>query len=124
MTTLLDAMNDTVEARLEVLGLQLPEIVRPRGNFAPYVISGSMLYISGKGAPLREGADPVPKVGAEVTLMQAQRHAQEVALAGRCAHSPPRGHTVRWLIRCRWPGCAARRVSALFSRAIATDSRP
>ena len=73
-------MTSSVEAKLDSLGLQLPEVVQPRGNFAPYVISGSMLYISGKGAPLRQGAGPVPKVGAGVSTAEAQLYAREVAL--------------------------------------------
>ncbi len=73
-------MTPTVEERLLALGLRLPTIVPPRGNFRPYVVSGSLLYLSGKGAPLRSDGAPVPKVGAEVTVEQARVHAQEVGL--------------------------------------------
>lgn len=72
--------SSSVEERLHALGLELPTITKPRGSFRPYVISGSMLYLSGKGAPLREDGSPVPKVGAEVTTEQARAHAQEVGL--------------------------------------------
>lgn len=73
-------MTPTVEERLHALGLRLPSTVPPRGNFRPYVMSGSLLYLSGKGAPLRGDGAPVPKVGAEVTVEQARGHAQEVGL--------------------------------------------
>jgi enamine deaminase RidA (YjgF/YER057c/UK114 family) len=73
-------MTPNVEERLLALGLRLPIIVPPRGNFRPYVIAGSLLYLSGKGAPLRSDGAPVPKVGAEVTVEQARAHAQEVGL--------------------------------------------
>lgn len=73
-------MTPNVEERLLALGLRLPTIVPPRGNFRPYVVSGSLLYLSGKGAPLRSDGAPVPKVGAEVTVEQARAHAQEVGL--------------------------------------------
>jgi enamine deaminase RidA (YjgF/YER057c/UK114 family) len=73
-------MNTIVEERLRSLGLTLPAVTTPRGNFQPYVISGSMLYLSGKGAPLREDGPPVPKVGREVSVEQGRAHAQEVAL--------------------------------------------
>jgi enamine deaminase RidA (YjgF/YER057c/UK114 family) len=73
-------MTFTAEQRLEALGLTLPPITPPRGNFRPYVISGSVLYLSGKGAPLREDGASMPKVGAEVSVAQAQAHAREVAL--------------------------------------------
>lgn len=73
-------MAPTVEERLLALGLRLPSIVPPRGNFRPYVLSGSLLYLSGKGTPLRGDGAPVPKVGEEVTVEQARAHAQEVGL--------------------------------------------
>ncbi|CAN7459020.1 RidA family protein [Rhizobacter sp. LjRoot28] len=70
----------TVDERLASLGLQLPELPKPRGNFRPYVMAGSMLYLSGKGWPLREPATKVPKVGAEVSVEEAQQHARQVGL--------------------------------------------
>lgn len=70
----------TVDERLASLGLQLPELPKPRGSFRPYVIAGSMLYLSGKGWPLREAATKVPKVGAEVSVEEAQQHARQVGL--------------------------------------------
>lgn len=73
-------MTSTTELRLQTLGLTLPAVTLPRGNFKPFVISGSMLYLSGKGAPLREDGAPVPKVGKEVSVEQAQAHARDVAL--------------------------------------------
>lgn len=72
-------MNTSPEQRLRDLGLELPAVTAPRGNFRSYVVSGSMLYLSGKGAPLREDG-PVPKVGREVTVEQARIHARDVGL--------------------------------------------
>jgi hypothetical protein len=69
-------MTSNVEERLLALGLSLPTIVPPRGSFLPYVMSGSLLYLSGKGAPLRSDGEPVPKVGAEVSVAQARAHAR------------------------------------------------
>ena len=68
------------EDKLRALGLALPALAKPRGSFRPYIKTGSMLYLSGKGSPLRETGGPVPKVGAEVSAEQAQAHAQEVGL--------------------------------------------
>ncbi len=73
-------MTDTPEQRLQALGLVLPPITPPRGSFRPYMIVGNMLYLSGKGAPLREEGLPVPKVGAAVSIAEAKAHAQEVGL--------------------------------------------
>jgi len=69
-----------VDQRLKSLGLALPELTPPRGKFKPYTIAGSMLYLSGKGLPVRSGGGPVPKVGAEVTVREAQGHARDVGL--------------------------------------------
>jgi enamine deaminase RidA (YjgF/YER057c/UK114 family) len=69
-----------VEERLKSFGFVLPPVVKTSGLFLPYVVSGSMIYLSGKGAPVRQPTDVVPKVGAEVSVEQAQQYAQEVAL--------------------------------------------
>lgn len=73
-------MKSTVEERIRSLGLELPVVTTPRGNFCSYVISNNMLYLSGKGAPLREEGVAVPKVGKEVTVEQARAYAQKVGL--------------------------------------------
>lgn len=71
---------DSAEARLAALGLTLPAVVAPGGSFKPYTMAGSMLYLSGKGAPARDDVMTVPKVGREISVAQAQAHAQEVGL--------------------------------------------
>jgi enamine deaminase RidA (YjgF/YER057c/UK114 family) len=70
----------SVEDRLAALGLTLPAVIPTRGSFEPFVLIDSMLYLSGKGSPLREGEGPVPKVGAEVSVAEAQAHARDVGL--------------------------------------------
>jgi enamine deaminase RidA (YjgF/YER057c/UK114 family) len=69
-----------VEERLKSFGFVLPPVVKTSGLFVPYVVSGSMIYLSGKGAPVRPQMEIVPKVGAEVSVEKAQQYAQEVAL--------------------------------------------
>lgn len=73
-------MELNVDEHLRSLGLELPVVTTPRGNFRSYVMSQNMLYLSGKGAPLREPGGAVPKVGQEVTVEQARNFAQEVGL--------------------------------------------
>jgi enamine deaminase RidA (YjgF/YER057c/UK114 family) len=70
----------TPEDRLQELGLVLPEVTPPRGSFDACVLHGTALHLSGKGAPLRDGAGPVPKVGREVSVAEAAAHAREIAL--------------------------------------------
>jgi enamine deaminase RidA (YjgF/YER057c/UK114 family) len=68
------------EQRLAALGLALPTVTAPRGNFDAWVLDGHTLYLSGKGSPLREDMDSVPKVGREISAAQAREHAREVGL--------------------------------------------
>lgn len=68
------------EQRLADLGLALPAVTAPRGNFDAWVLDGHTLYLSGKGSPLREDMDSVPKVGREISTAQAREHAREVGL--------------------------------------------
>lgn len=68
------------EQRLADLGLALPTVTAPRGNFDAWVLDGHTLYLSGKGSPLREDMDSVPKVGREISTAQARGHAREVGL--------------------------------------------
>ena len=57
-------MSENIESRLLALRLILPPVSQTRGSFKPFVIAGNMLYLSGKGAPLRDAVDRVPTVGA------------------------------------------------------------
>jgi enamine deaminase RidA (YjgF/YER057c/UK114 family) len=75
-----------VEAKLQELGLALPEPMRIPGMrlpFAPVRVRGSRAYISG-AAPLGPDgalAEPLGKVGADVSLEQGYQAARLTALA-------------------------------------------
>ncbi|MGC1176366.1 RidA family protein [Polaromonas sp.] len=73
-------MTGTPEQRLEQLGLVLPPVTAPRGNFDAWVLEGSTLYLSGKGSPQRRELAQVPKVGREISAEEARAHAHEVGL--------------------------------------------
>ena len=38
----------SIEAKLEELGVTLPEAPAPAANYVPYVVAGDMVYISGQ----------------------------------------------------------------------------
>ncbi len=63
-----------IQARLETLGIKLPQLESPPGNFVLYVQSGNMLYLSGAG-PRASG-----KVGSKFGVEQAASYAREVAI--------------------------------------------
>lgn len=41
-------MQDTIETRLEEMGLSLPDAPMPAANYVPHVSAGGLLYVSGQ----------------------------------------------------------------------------
>ncbi|MDN5587023.1 MAG: RidA family protein [Brevibacterium sp.] len=79
MTTT-DPSTSTPEARLEELGLTVPDVAAPVAAYVPAVRTGQYVCTSGQlpvqnGQPIHTG-----KVGAEVTLEQAQTAARQCTL--------------------------------------------
>jgi len=76
-----------IEAKLEALGLTLPELFAPpAGTYLPFSwvrVRGNRAYISGHTAQNPDGslAQPLGKVGAEVSLDEAYQSARLIALA-------------------------------------------
>ena len=63
-------MRDT-ETKLRALGLNLPSPAAPMANYVPFVISGSLLFVSGQlpfGADGKLDPAHVGKVGAAVSI--------------------------------------------------------
>jgi len=69
-----------IEAKLEELGLSLPDAPVPAANYVPYVISGNMLYVSGQisadGNGLIKG-----KLGGGMSVEEGAEAAKHCALA-------------------------------------------
>jgi enamine deaminase RidA (YjgF/YER057c/UK114 family) len=78
MTT--TAANTTPEARLADLGLVLPAAPLAVGNYAGFVLAGSMLVISGQLARRADGHLVTGRVGGDLTLEQGQEAAKLSAL--------------------------------------------
>jgi len=71
-----------IEQRLKALGHELPQPAAPLANYAPAVVSGSLLFISGQlpfGSDGKLATELVGKVGAGVSEAEATRAA---ALSG------------------------------------------
>ncbi|RMF39488.1 MAG: RidA family protein [Alphaproteobacteria bacterium] len=66
--------------RLAELGLKLPEAPAPAANYVPYVIAGSMVYISGQVARNERGFI-TGKLGADMSVAEGQEAAKSCALA-------------------------------------------
>jgi enamine deaminase RidA (YjgF/YER057c/UK114 family) len=76
------ASSDTPLARLNELGLTLPNAAAPVANYAPFVRSGALLFISGQLPLGVNGLDPAHrgKLGAGVSLEDGQSAARQAAL--------------------------------------------
>ncbi|MCY4242735.1 MAG: RidA family protein [Rhodobacter sp.] len=68
------------EMRLARMGLALPRVPTPVGNFDLGSIDGTTLYLSGQGPVLENGALATGKVGEEVDIREANHHARRAGL--------------------------------------------
>jgi len=64
----------TIEERLTELGIELPSLSAPPGNFVSYVQTGNLLYLAGAG-PKAKG-----KVGLDYSVTEAQEFSRDVAI--------------------------------------------
>ncbi len=73
-------MTSPIERRLEELGLTLPEIPAPAGNYLPWVRAGKLLFVSGQ-IPMVGGRVVVAgRLGEDVGIEEGQRAARLCAL--------------------------------------------
>jgi enamine deaminase RidA (YjgF/YER057c/UK114 family) len=68
------------EQRLEELGIALPTVDGPIGNYVHAKRVGNLLYLSGKGPPNVDGRMPRGKLGAGMSVEEGYRHARGVGL--------------------------------------------
>lgn len=80
MTTGQSNPGAQIEAKLAGMGLDLPPMSSPVGNYVKGVVVGNMLYLSGAG-PHRPGQQTWRgKLGREFTIEQGYQSAQHVGL--------------------------------------------
>ena len=71
----------TPEQKLAELDITLPPAGPPGGTYEPFVITGNLLYLAGRGWPVRSAkVKPVPKVGREVSVEEAYADARTVGI--------------------------------------------
>jgi enamine deaminase RidA (YjgF/YER057c/UK114 family) len=62
---------NSIESRLQELGITLPQAAKPVANYVPYVVSGNQVFIAGQ-LPMKDGKPSVTgPVGAAVSLEDA-----------------------------------------------------
>ncbi|TMM48052.1 RidA family protein [Qipengyuania marisflavi] len=69
----------TIAARLEELGITLPEAAAPVASYQPLVVSGRVAYLSGQ-LPFVAGKLVTGKLGADVSLEDGQQAARACGL--------------------------------------------
>ena len=71
---------DKTDQHLASLGIVLPPVPKPVANYVPYVRTGSLLFLSGQGPRKPEGGLFTGKVGGDVTVEEAYKHARVIGL--------------------------------------------
>lgn len=69
-------MAGTVLARLAAKGVELPPLPAPIGNYRPFYLDGTTLYLAGVGPRRPDGGVETGKVGQEVDVETAYGHAR------------------------------------------------
>ncbi|MGL4290263.1 MAG: RidA family protein, partial [Phreatobacter sp.] len=64
----------TPEDKLAKMGLELPPVPTPAGNYVPWKRVGDIAYLAGQGPRKADGAFATGKVGADVTVETAYEH--------------------------------------------------
>lgn len=70
----------SADARLEELGIQLPPAPKQMGVYKLVVQTGNLAYLSGHGPFLDDGSIISGRVGADMSLEEAQNAAHQVGL--------------------------------------------
>jgi len=73
-------MTQSIEDRLAALGLKLPPVPKPIGNYVAGVAVGNLLFMSGIGPRRPEGGSVAGRLGESMDIEQGYQAAQLVAL--------------------------------------------
>lgn len=68
------------EQRLRELGILLPQLPRPGGNYLPGTVHNGTLYLAGQGPLLENGSFATGLVGRDFTIDEANSHARRTGL--------------------------------------------
>jgi len=70
----------SAEQKLAELGLTLPALPKPIGNYVPFKRAGDLIFLSGQGPRRPDGGPITGKVGRDVTVEEAYEHAKLIGL--------------------------------------------
>lgn len=66
----------TAEEKLKSLGLSLPVLPQPMGNYVPFKRAGDMVYLSGRGPRGADGKPMTGKVGKDISAEEGYARAR------------------------------------------------
>lgn len=69
-------MSGEIEQRLKELGIELPPAPEPAANYAPSMISGNLVFVSGQVPRTPNGTKFVGKIGRELDTEDGQQAAR------------------------------------------------
>jgi enamine deaminase RidA (YjgF/YER057c/UK114 family) len=70
----------SAEQKLAELGLTLPPLPKPVGNYVPFKRAGDLIFLSGQGPRRPDGGTFTGKVGRDVSIEEAYEHAKLIGL--------------------------------------------
>ena len=73
-------MTETIEAKLVRLGITLPPTPKPMANYVTFAITGDLLFLWGQGPRMADGSWHAGKVGQDVSIEDAYKHARIVGI--------------------------------------------
>ncbi|MBL4869949.1 MAG: RidA family protein [Robiginitomaculum sp.] len=71
---------NTIENRLEALGLTLPKPVAPVANYVPFVLSGNLVFIAGQTSVQIDGSVITGRLGEDLSVERGQEAARVCGL--------------------------------------------
>ncbi len=70
----------SIEARLMQIGIVLPDLPMPQGNYVPGLVHNGLLYLSGQGPILEDSSFACGIVGKDITLEQGYHQARRTGM--------------------------------------------
>jgi enamine deaminase RidA (YjgF/YER057c/UK114 family) len=70
----------TPEEKLKSMGLELPKVPTPMGNYVPYKLDGKTIYLAGQGPRRPDGSSISGRVGEEISIEKGYECARLIGL--------------------------------------------
>ncbi len=93
-------MAGQIDARLEELGIKLPEAAAAVANYVPYVVTGNLVFVSGQVTIKNGEFKYVGKVGSDFSIEQGAEAAQLCALNVIAQLKAACGGDLERVVRC------------------------